>query len=610
MALPPDAVRDVVIIGGGAAGLSTAVAAAMAGASVTVLSKAPEAAALRAAAGMLAPNVEALPPGAMADLAAASRAMYPDYVQMLQRLTGADLGYVSRGDVLFPLLNGERAPAGVARAGTFIGQDALRHVESALGPSVTGAYQVPGDAQVDNRALFHGLEKACRVLGVNVEHGADVAGVVTTADGRSVDHLVLTSGERVIAGHYVAAAGAWTQGILPNVPMRPVKGQMICLEPRAGPADDGQGKLQHLLFGHGVYVVPKQRGSRFFVGATVEDAGFDRETTAGGVGALLSKALQLVPAFENYRLAESWAGLRPATPDLLPVLGLSEYSNLSVASGYHRNGVLLLPASAKIAAAVALGTDAALAPDLRHALECFSCTRFTGTAAVAAPNVKAAPRAPTAPADNVDGAEEEVLMYSIRPDGSKQPIYRGQTPSMFTQGAGDIAGEEEAIRAAAGEKRRVEKPPPPPAQHQRAEPTSAANDAYDDILVHRGKDEDAKMSASLAKNRSFGIAPRPGHENEASSLGPREWDALDAAFGEGEADASEFTRLTAEDDEAARATRAELAAAAAAGEADVQAAILAEAWLSGEVSKGALNGWSGPRSGKASRPDPEATGSG
>lgn len=574
---------DVAIIGGGAAGLSTAVAAAMAGASVKVLSRAPAEAAIVAAAGMLAPNAENLVSGAMGDLVAASRAMYPEYARMLQRVTGEDVGFVSRGDVLYPLLEGEDVPEGVANFGRYIRKDALQFVEAALGPRVAGAYEIPADAQVNNRALFTALRKACDVLGVDVVEGVDVVRAVVSPDGRHVERLVLSSGDDVVAGHYVAAAGAWTQKVLPNVPMRPVKGQMLCLEPggRSG-ACDGV-KLEHLLYGSGLYIVPKKNGSQFYVGATVEDVGFDSEVTAGGVSELLRKAIEMVPSFSTYRIAESWAGFRPATPDLLPVLGLSTYSNMSVASGYYRNGVLMVPATAKIAASVALGNEKTLEPQLRRALEAFSCSRFgdeppaeaqprrehVSTQLVGATGVgRTRAESPAAPIRDEEASDDldeldilareagtDVLMFEVLPDGSKKPLRRGETPEVFKQGAGDIAGEEEAIRAAKLQQQaeqlarerlsregsappEVEKSVEPKTELMPAKKSSYINDAYDDILAMQGKEQEEKEKLARTKNRSFGVEQRPGHEGEYSSLSPSEWDALDAAFDKGQADAS------------------------------------------------------------------------
>lgn len=487
---------------------------------MTVLSRAASEAALVAAAGMLAPNAESFPVGPLADLARISREMYPDYVAMVERVSGVDVGYVSRGDVLFPLLAGEDAPAGV-RGGVYVPKAQLGAVEAALGESVEGAYLVPGDGNVDNRKLGVALRAACEKLGVDVREGEDVVRIV--AEGGDVVGVVLASGEVVRGAHFVAASGAWTQALLPNVPMRPVKGQMICLEPR------GAGeRLRHMLYGHGIYIVPKDGGKEIYVGATVEDKGFDVEATVGGVSELMAKALALVPEFADYRVKESWAGLRPATPDLMPVLGLAGYGNMSVASGYFRNGVLLMPAAAAMACAVALGTEAKLEPELRRLLGELSCSRFVGgSPASDASRVVALKDAGL----GLGVDDEEILVYKIGKDGTRVPIRRGETPSNFTQGAGDIAGEEEAIRA------KMDVPstgvqPKPVLDGQRSV-QKVSTDAYDDIMEQRGAGAAQKMSDSLAKNRSFGVTARPGHEGEASSLNPEEWEALDAAFAEG-----------------------------------------------------------------------------
>jgi glycine oxidase ThiO len=620
-------IPDIAIIGGGAAGLSTAVAAALAGARVTVLSRSLEDAALRAAAGMLAPNAEALVPGPLKDLADQSRALYPEYAAMLERLTGVDVGYVSRGDLLFPLLDGESAPPGIEEVGSVFAASALQYIEPALGPEVASAFHVPGDGQVDNRAMHTALGKACEVLGVNVLDGADVAAVVASPSGKSVDHLLLSSGERVNAAHYIVCAGAWTQRVLPNVPMRPVKGQMLCLEPRNRDAANPDSP-QHILYGHGVYIVPKSSGRRFFVGATVEEsAGFDRDHTAGGTAHLLSRAIQLVPAFARYAIVESWAGLRPASPDLNPILGMSEFDNLSIASGYYRNGVLLMPATAKIAAAVALGTVNELPLALANLIQHFSYTRFG--AAVVPPmsepshNLRspttsipmtAHPKTAPPPAVTAESGRDVPMMFRVLPDGTREPVYRGQTPSMFTGGNGDIkdqenyAAESAASEAMASTRSRAEAAvyglaaaayaqnlslSPPSSEHLpmssapvvSTQPSqsssddgrassgstnpfgtladsmdlskiSGQNDAYDDILAKRGDDEEDTTRAAMAANRSFGRNPVDG-DKVGMSVSAEEWAAYEVAYAEGETDSKEFARFMVEDDPGKVATAAE-----------------------------------------------------
>lgn len=545
VAVPPDSFPDVAIIGGGAAGLSTALSVALAGGTVTVYSKAPDAAAARAAAGMLLPTCETFSQPALSELAHLARARYPEFVETVQRITGGDVGYVSRGDVLFPLFDGDVAPQSVVRNGKYVNRDGLRLIEPAIGPSITGAYQIPDGGHVDNRILYQALQKACSVLGVSVELGSEVARIVASPDGATVDHLLLTSGERVVAGHYIGAAGAWMKQILPNVPVRPVKGQMLALEPRGSAAE--LSNLQHLLYGHDCYIVPKQGGKRFFVGATVEEAGFDRETTAGGVSSLLAKAIRAVPSFEDYHLAESWAGLRPATPDLAPIFGLSDFGNMSIATGFYRNGILLMPVASEIAGAVAQGKSESLCPELRRALDHFSHKRFFGSSesSVWSPQVSKTPSgdstsASTGNVPECTADEPEVLLYHIRADGSKEPVRRGEIPAVFRQGSGDIRGEEEAIRDAAAREGRVlngaaRRPDLESSLNGSAAPAtlqkSAVNDAYDDILLL--KDKGNVRSSSLAANRSFGVKQRPGVAGGYSSLSSDEVAALDAAFEEG-----------------------------------------------------------------------------
>ena len=364
---------DVLIIGGGAAGLSTALELARNGAKVRVLSRDVEEAAAKAAAGMLAPDAEGLE-GDNEKLCKISRSMYPRFMECVEELSGKEIGYVSKSDYLLPILDKWTKPPPSPEA-QFISAEELRIIEPALSSSVTGAYRVLGDGHVDNRRLIDGLVAACRALHVDICEGVSVQKLRISPDAPRITGVVLESGRIETAGHYVAAAGAWIRSLLPSLPVRPVKGQMLSLEPPQLFVESGQ-MLQHLLFASNAYIVPKDNGQKFFIGATEEEAGFSRSCTAGGTLKLLCAAIDLVPQFSNYTIAERWAGLRPTTPDYLPIVGESEYDNLTIATGYHRNGILLTPVTAKIVAACAMGQSAHLSADLQDILPSFSYKRF------------------------------------------------------------------------------------------------------------------------------------------------------------------------------------------------------------------------------------------
>jgi glycine oxidase len=148
----------------------------------------------------------------------------------------------------------------------------------------------------------------------------------------------------------VNAAGAWASQVEPRadgLPVRPVRGQMVLL---AGPDQ----AFRHAIYAHDVYVVPRRDG-RVLVGSTYEEVGFDKRVTADAVGRMLTRALRLAPALADATFREAWAGLRPGTPDRLPILGPDpRFAGLYHASGHYRSGILLAPATARSLAALIL----------------------------------------------------------------------------------------------------------------------------------------------------------------------------------------------------------------------------------------------------------------
>ena len=147
------------------------------------------------------------------------------------------------------------------------------------------------------------------------------------------------------ADHYLLAAGAWANQLLP-LPVRPRKGQMLSLRV---PDFVTELPLTRVLFGENIYIVPRRNRS-IVIGATSEDVGFTADNTPGGIQSLLQSAIRLYPQLENYPLQELWWGFRPATPDELPILGHSHCDNLTLATGHHRNGILLAPITATLIA--------------------------------------------------------------------------------------------------------------------------------------------------------------------------------------------------------------------------------------------------------------------
>jgi glycine oxidase len=352
---------DVVIVGGGLVGLAVAFELARRGATVRVFDTGePGRAASWAGAGMLAPYTEAVDDPEFLDLCAASLAAYPEFVERVREGSGFDPklrldGIVNAAfdEKRFEHVSGRARDlrnAGIAcdlldRAETLA-------MEPALGANVVGAAVVRCEGSVDNRRLGRALLAACVARGVLV---SQVAFVGLECDERRALG-VRTDRGFVPASAIVNACGAWA-GSLDGVPAAflppvfPVKGQMLAL---AIP----DGLVRRPVWVPGAYFVPRE-GGRLLVGATVESEGFDTRATAGGVHALLDAALAAAPALRGFSVAETWAGLRPGSPDGRPFIGATPLEGFYLATGHFRNGILLAPATATLVADAIAGERAA-----------------------------------------------------------------------------------------------------------------------------------------------------------------------------------------------------------------------------------------------------------
>lgn len=336
--------NDIIIIGGGLMGLAVAVELKLQGAGVTVLSRNFREAAGHVAAGMLAPQAEAIPPGPMLELGLRSRSLYPQWTQKLEEITGLDTGYWPCG-ILAPvyeipdrteIYQPPHSPA------IWLDRQAVDRHQPGLGVDVVGGWWFPEDAQVDNRRhLLKALETACQRSGVQILEGVEVQQI--TRNSKAVEALETNRG--TIAGsEYILTAGAWTGQLLPQVPVYPRKGQMLSVKV---PESFESLPLKQVLFGTEIYVVPRRDGL-IVIGATLEDVGFNVGLTPDGVQSLLSRAIRVFPLLRDFPIQEFWWGFRPTTPDLLPILGSSPFDNLTLAVGHYRNGILLAPITAQL----------------------------------------------------------------------------------------------------------------------------------------------------------------------------------------------------------------------------------------------------------------------
>ena len=336
--------NKIIIIGGGIIGISIAIELKLRGAKVTVISRDFQQIATNAAAGMLAPQAEAIPPGKMLDLCLKSRTLYPEWVQKIESISGLETGYWSCG-ILSPVyaLKDRENYALPSLNYQWLNQVAIHQYQPGLSPEVIGGWFYPQDGQVDNRYLYQSIIAAAKELKVEIQSG--IVTEIIRKKGK-IKSLKTSIGE-IEAEHYVLATGAWSQELLP-IPIFPTKGQMLSLKVPSYVSRENLS-LQQVIYGSHCYIVPRKDG-RIIIGATCENIGFVDGNTPVGIQQLLGNAIRLYPVLRDYEILEFWWGFRPNTPDEMPILGKSNYDNLTLATGHYRNGILLAPVTGMLIA--------------------------------------------------------------------------------------------------------------------------------------------------------------------------------------------------------------------------------------------------------------------
>ena len=378
---------DVIIIGGGIIGLSLSIALRKRGASVLVVERGePGREASHAAGGMLV-DCALETPVALQSLASASARMYPEFRHELEVESGMKVDLRDHGTILCLRKEHLANP----QFATLLHTVDLAEQEPALGVpgheeeferrwflkerdletsheefaelcrfSFQNAFYVK-ERSVDPRAVTAAALKTARNRGVDISSGDPVT-AINISDG----HVrgVTTTKTSFPAEKVANCAGAWSGQVGPNaIPTRPVKGQMLCL------AMHPRNLLKHVIRTPDVYLIPRSDG-RLLVGATVEEAGFDKRTDPDTIQRLHRAALKLVPKLADAKILEDWAGLRPGTPDNLPILGATEITGYYVATGHFRDGILLAPITAQVLADVIEGHKS------EYDLSPFSPSRF------------------------------------------------------------------------------------------------------------------------------------------------------------------------------------------------------------------------------------------
>lgn len=352
---------ELLVLGAGVIGLSCAWRAAQQGRRVTVLDPAPSSGASWVAGGMLAPVTEAWPgEEELLALGVEAVARWPAFAAELTEAAGRPAGLRTDGTIVVATGSGDRAEldalaAHLARLGRPVerlsGRE-LRRLEPGLGPDVRGGLSVPDDLAVDNRALLGALRTAAERLGVTF---VATAAEVVLDDGARVVGVRCVDGAERAADTVLVAAGAHSAGLHPALHglVRPVKGEILRLALRPGAFPAPRRTVRALVDGRPVYLVPRADG--LVLGATQSEVGFDTTVTVGGVRDLLRDAERVLPGIAEYALVESAAGLRPGSPDNLPLIGAVGPEGLLVATGHHRNGMLLAPVTADAVVALLRG---------------------------------------------------------------------------------------------------------------------------------------------------------------------------------------------------------------------------------------------------------------
>ncbi|MBS1817978.1 MAG: glycine oxidase ThiO [Acidobacteria bacterium] len=358
--------NDILVIGAGVIGAAIARELSARGASVSILdARTPGSGATQASGGMLAPYTEAGEGGPLLELGARSLGLFDRFIGQLQQDAGIPVGYertgtlhVAREDASlahFAETAGELGQLGIEAQ--LLDTAAARAAEPNLAPDIFGGLLITTQGIVAAPSLTRALVMAAQRAGATLLEPARVQRIRAEGDGVRVD----TTQGSIAAGTVVLAAGAWAgqvtvEGADAAPPVKPVRGQLLHLGWTAQ-------QLARITWDERCYLVPWRDGT-LLVGATVEDAGFDERNTVGGVRQLFEAVCDLLPLAWNATLLSARVGLRPGSPDPLPIIGWSSaVPRLMYATGHYRNGVLLAPLTAQVVAdAVLDGTaDPALA---------------------------------------------------------------------------------------------------------------------------------------------------------------------------------------------------------------------------------------------------------
>lgn len=380
---------DVAVIGGGIIGSSVAFELAAEKLRVTLLDRQkPGLEASWAAAGMLSPGPHSPADDPLVPFARESFHLYPKFVEAIEDASGMKIEFARPGAL--EIFSGAGAEAERDRFLAIhrrfaldvesVSIDHARKLEPSLGPIAQAAAWLSDEATVAPRSLMNALLEGARNRGVELRADSPVSSLFLEGQrcaGVSVGAERLTASLVVLAaGCYSGQAFNGNRSVCP-IPTKPVRGQMVALR-------HSGLNLQRVLRSSKGYVVPRRDG-RVIAGSTLEDAGFEKHVTPEGVNQIMEAARELVPALSGAEIVDTWSGLRPGTPDNLPIIGPTDIEGLFVATGHYRNGILLAPATAKAMKQLILGSvtdpavDRNISSTIKSAIAPFTPLRFAHT---------------------------------------------------------------------------------------------------------------------------------------------------------------------------------------------------------------------------------------